>query len=217
MINEILEYSTQPYIIFWSVTMICSGVLALISLISGIGADLGFDLDLDVDADTDLEFGADASGSLFKSFCIFLNLNTIPLTIILFLLVSLNWLFGFYVNRLINPDHNSFIGWVTFIAVFVGSIPLCKICSHPLKKLFKAMVEDKESQTHAVGNVCTTTTEVTTTSGQATIKEGPTIVNLMVCTEDGQTIGRDKKAVVLKHNKKNNRYIISQVDDDIFK
>ena len=79
------------------------------------------------------------------------------------------------------------------------------------------MVEDKESQTHAVGNVCTTTTEVTTTSGQATIKEGPTIVNLMVCTEDGQTIGRDKKAVVLKHNKKNNRYIISQVDDDIFK
>ena len=209
MINEILEYSTQPYIILWSVLLICSGVLALFSLLSGIGTDLGFDLDLDVDADTDLDVNAaDASSSIFKSFCIFLNLNTIPLTIILFLLVSLNWLFGFYVNRLINPSHNPFLGWITFIAVFVGSIPVCRICSFPLKKLFKAMVEDKESQTHAIGNVCTTTTQITESSGQATIKGGPTIVNLMVCTEKGQIIKRGKKAVVLSHNQTNNRYII---------
>lgn len=216
MINQIIEYSLQPYMIFWAVLMICLTILAVFTLFTGLGSDFGFDLDLDFDAD--LEPGSpDASMSFFNGICIFLNLNTIPLTIVLFAMVSLNWLFGFYINRLINPEHNNFIGWLVFTGVFLISFPFTRVFTLPLKKLFKAMVEDKESQTHAIGNFCTTITEVTSKTGQATIKEGPTVVNLMVYADRETIISKGKKAVVLNYDKQKNRYAISEVDDDIFK
>jgi len=79
------------------------------------------------------------------------------------------------------------------------------------------MIEDKESLTQIRGSLCTALTEITERQGQASFKDGPTVVNLMVRSEDGKTIGKGKKAVVLHKDKSLNRYIISEVEDEIFK
>ena len=86
----------------------------------------------------------------------------------------------------------------------------------PLRKFFGALIEDEEKQTHSIGSICTTVTEVTDQSGQATFKDGPTVINLMVKCEPGKTISKGKKAIVLEKDSNQNRYVVSEVEDEIF-
>jgi hypothetical protein len=132
-------------------------------------------------------------------------------------LIALNWGIAILANFTFNTGHNLFIGWIIFAAVFVISVPISKLLTTPLKMLFASMIEDKESHTQIIGGLCTALTEVNESNGQASIKDGPTIVNLMVRSEEGITIAKGKKAVVLNKDQKTNRYIISEVEDEIFK
>lgn len=195
----------------WTVLLILSAVVTLFSLISGIGSDIDFDAD--IDADVDADFSTDG---ILESFYIFLNVGKVPVTLIVFTLVTINWSLGMIVNFALNPSKYSIIGWVIFAITFVVSIPLTKILTNPIKSLFSSMIEDKESMTQIIGGFCTATTEISETSGQASIKDGPTLVNLMVKSELGKTISKGKKAVVLKKDSVSNRYIISEVEEDIF-
>ena len=214
MFSEIYEYSQQSYLALWSALFIIASIITAFSLFTGFGGDVDFDVDIDVDAD--LDGHVDGQG-LLHSFYLFMNLGKVPVTLILFIIVALNWGIGIIANMTINTSHNTFIGWCIFPAAFVLSLPLTKVFAVPLKKFFGALLEDEERQTHSIGSVCTTVTEVTDTSGQATFKDGPTVINLMVKCEEGKTISKGKKAIVLEKDSNQNRYIVSEVEDEIFK
>ena len=217
MWNEILEYSQQSYMIVWSVLLAVFIILTALSLISVIGADLGIDFDFDGDMDGDISADTAAGAtSFFQSLCLFLNIGTVPVTLVIMTIVSLNWGIGLELNKVFNSGHNSLIGWPMATLIFFVTLPLTKYLTWPLKKFFKALNEDKEDHVQIIGNICNTTTEITESSGQAQIKEGPTLVGLMVKCEEGQTINKGKKAVILERDSKTNRYLISEVEDHIF-
>ncbi|MCH2206370.1 MAG: YqiJ family protein [Lentisphaerales bacterium] len=213
MINEIFELSKEIYLVPWTVLMIISSIITILSLLSGVGTDLDFDTDVDVDTDLDISLDG---GSFFQTFYLFLNVGKVPVTFIIFSIIAINWGLGLIANMIFNPGNYAIVGWIIFAVVFFISLPASKLLTNPLKCFFSKLIEDKESQTHSIGNVCTTVTDVTENSGQASIKEGPTIVNLMVKCEAGQTISKGKKAVVLSKDHSANRYIISEVEDEIF-
>lgn len=218
MINEIFELSKEVYILPWTILIIVSSVITALSLISGIGADLDFDTDVDFDIDSEIDINTHVDGgSFFQTFYLFLNVGKVPVTFIIFTIIAINWGLVLIANMALNPRNYMIIGWAIFIGVFVISFPISKIITNPLKKFFAALIEDKESQTRSIGNICTTVTEITESKGQATITEGPTIVNLMVYSEQGKTISKGKKAVVLEKDHSCNRYLISEVEDDLFK
>ena len=212
MFSEIYEYSTQPYMIFWSILVLVLAVLALLSAISGVDAD--FDLDADIEVDGEL--GGDISGDgLFEKVCIFFNVGDIPVTLIIFSFILSNWFLGLITNNIINTSHSVTLGFILSGVIFIISIPFTKVVIYPLKKVFCAMKEGDEKQNHILGNICETVTDVSQTRGQATIETSTAPLDLMVECEEGITIPKGSKAVVLEHNKNSNRYIITKLDDDI--
>lgn len=213
MFNEIFEYSQQSYIALWSALLIIAGTITAFSLFTGFGGDVDFDIDIDVDAD--LDGHVDAHG-LLHSFYLFMNLGKVPVTLIFFILVAVNWGLCLIINMTFNSSNSTLIGWLIFPVALLISFPILKVIALPLKKFFGALLEDEEKQTRSIGSICTATTEVTDKAGQASFKDGPTVINLMVMCEEGKTIQKGKKAVVIKKNDIKNRYIISEIEDDIF-
>ena len=215
MFNEILEYSQQSYLALWSALMIIVGLLAIISLFTGFDSEFDFGGDVDVDIDADLDGHVDAHG-LFHSLYAFINVGKTPITVVLFSFVVANWTICMSLNTAINTSHNLLIGWGIFAGALFLSLPIVKIIVMPLRKFYGALLEDEEKQTHSIGSICTTTSEVTDNTGQATFKDGPTVINLMVMCEEGKTISKGKQAIVLNKDKGRNRYLISEVEDNIF-
>lgn len=213
MFSEILEYSQQSYLALWSALMLLVGLLAIISLFTGFDSD--FDFGGDVDLDADLDGHVDAHG-LFHSLYVFINVGKTPITVVLFSFVVANWAICMAINTTFNTSHNILIGWAVFGGALFLSIPIVKLIVMPLRKFYGALLEDEEKQTHSVGSICTTTSEVSESSGQATFKDGPTVINLMVMCEEGKTISKGKQAIVLKKDKGRNRYLISEVEENIF-
>jgi len=215
MFSEIYEYSQQSYLALWSVLMVIVGLISIISLFTGFDNGLDLDADVDVDVDVDLDGHVDAHG-LFHSLYLFLNVGKTPFTLILFSFVISNWTICMAANTTINTGHNLLIGWGIFAGALFLSLPLVRILNIPLRKFFGALIEDEEKQTHSVGSICTTLTEVTEHNGQATFKDGPTVINLMVKCEEGKIISKGKKAIVLSKDEVQNRYVVSEVEEDIF-
>ena len=106
MWNEILEYSKQSYMIFWSVLMMIFVLLTTVSLVSGVGADLGLDMDfnLDADIDADITGGGAGNGSFLQAFCLFLNIGTVPVTFVIMTIVAINWGLGVQLNSLFRLE-----------------------------------------------------------------------------------------------------------------
>ena len=216
MFSEIYEYSQQSYLALWSALMIIIGIIAVISLFTGFDNGIDFDADVEVDIDADLDGHVDAHG-LFHSLYVFLNVGKTPITLVIFTFVIVNWTICMSLNTTFNTGHNLIIGWSIFAGALFLSLPVVRFVNYPLKKFFGALLEDEEKQTHSIGSICTTLTEVSNNNGQATFKDGPTVINLMVRCEEGKTISKGKKAIVLEKDKSQNRYLISEVEDDIFK
>ena len=211
--SEIYEYSQQSYLALWSALMVIVGVIAIISLFTGF--DNGVDLDADIDIDADLDGHVDAHG-IFHSLYLFINVGKTPITLILFAFIISNWTLCMIANTTLNTGHNLVIGWSIFAVVIFLSLPVVRVLNIPMRKFFGALIEDEEKQTHSIGSICTTTTDVTEHSGQATFKDGPTVINLMVKCEVGKTISKGKKAIVLEKDASQNRYIVSEVEEEIF-
>ncbi len=208
MFSEIFEYSQQSYLALWSVMMLIVAVLTIISLFTGFDADAS---GVDVDGDGHLE-----PEGFLHSFFVFFNIGRTPITIVIFCFVALNWSIGMALNTTLNRGHNIFVGWILFFVIIFLSLPVLKVMIIPFKKFYGALLEDEELQTKAIGSICVTQSEVTSSSGQAMIKDGPTVVNLMVMCAEGESIAQGKEAVVIEKDEQKNRYLISELQNNTF-
>jgi hypothetical protein len=79
------------------------------------------------------------------------------------------------------------------------------------------MVEDQETLNKSIGSICEVQCDVNDSSGHALIKTEASPINIMVKCEEGKIISKGSKAIVLEFDKNSSRYLISEIDDDIFK
>ena len=119
-------------------------------------------------------------------------------------------------NENFNSNHSNILGFGMSIVTLIVSIPLSKFVTWPIKKLFMKLSTDKSQHNHAVGSICEIESDVNDKHGRAIVRTGTSPLGIMVMCEEGKSISKGSKAVVLEFDKKSNRYLVAEVEDDIF-
>ena len=160
-----------------------------------VEADLDADLDLDTGAHTDLDShaqadvdaDADHSGEGLGGLMAvtrFVNMDSVPVMIVVTILVSAVWVLSMMLNHSFNPAGAPLIAALIFAGSFILGTLITKIVTMPLAKFFKKLrALDAEARIPIVGRCGTVKSgEVTTSFGQVEIekKGAPLIINVRV-------------------------------------
>lgn len=179
------------------------------------------DVDADVDADTDTSSvgstGFDSNGevSLFIGTLRFLNFGRVPFMVLLSTIILSLWSISIYCNHdasWINPGNSTTMAAVLFFPNLIASLLLSKVFTAPLVPIFaklntaeKALVIDGK-----VGTLMTSIKEEET--GQLKIDINGSIVSLSVQSNDGKTIQKGDKVVVIEKMDDGKAYIVQKIE-----
>lgn len=154
-LDELLEVSFNPANSILSILLILSVFYWIMTMVSGVGDyDIDFDTDFDADADFDapdamVEVPQDPSS--FIQFLKFLNLDIIPITFFITLVLLFTWLINVNISYYIPLPF--WLYFVTIIPAFIASLFLTKYISMPLKPIFKEINHKGEIAYDYLGRV----------------------------------------------------------------
>ncbi|CAM3966158.1 MULTISPECIES: hypothetical protein [Flavobacterium] len=135
--DELIEVSFNPANSVLSILLILSVLYWIFTIITGIGDfDIDFDADFDADVETPdgmIEVPQDPSS--FIQFLKFLNLDIIPITFFLTLVLLFTWLINVNISYMIPLPF--WMYFITIIPAFIVSLFATKYISMPLKPIFK--------------------------------------------------------------------------------
>lgn len=136
---ELYEVAFNPANTVLSILLILSVLYWLITMLSGVG---DFDLDLDVDADgvgdvnaPDGTIEVPQDPSSFIQFLKFLQLDIIPITFFLTLVLLFTWLINVNISYFLPLPY--WLYFITIIPAFIVSLFITKYVCMPLKPIFK--------------------------------------------------------------------------------
>ena len=135
--DELIAVSFNPANSILSILLILSVLYWIFTILSGIG-ELDIDFDADLDADMDAPDGmveVPHDPSSFIQFLKFLNLDIIPITFFLTLVLLFTWLINVNISYLIPLPF--WMYFITIIPAFIVSLFVTKYISMPLKPIFK--------------------------------------------------------------------------------
>jgi hypothetical protein len=214
------------------------GLVALywLSVIVGaIGMDsLDFDLDLDADIDVDIDVDVDVAvdidadvdadatgigsavgGSLFIGILRFLNFGRVPFMVLLSTIILSIWSIAIYCNHdasFINPGNSTSMAAILFFPNLIISLLLSKIFTAPLVPIF-AKLNTAEKALVIDGKVGTLMTSIKKEeTGQLKIDINGSIVSLSVQSNDGKTIQKGDKVVVIEKTEDGKAYLVQRIE-----
>ncbi|NLL06747.1 MAG: DUF1449 family protein [Clostridiaceae bacterium] len=187
-------------------------VLYWLSVIIGaIDIDL-FDFDLDLDLDLDIPEG-EVITSPFHGFLAFLNVGEIPFMIVLSVFCLSLWTISMII-AVLPIVSEGLINAILIIPNIIVSLFITKAVTHPLKGLFKGVMRDVESDIKIEGQLCTLLSDIKYGRlGQAEIERlGSSILINVKVQEQGETLLKGDKAIVLKKVEDRSYYIIKKFE-----
>ncbi len=197
------------------------GLIALYWLSTIIGVlDLSFfdvDVDLDIDADVDVDLDAEASGALqghgmFYAVLVFLNVDCIPLMIILSLVFMFFWAFAITAS-LLPIETGGFIAAGMLIPEFFLSMFCTKIVTIPLRPMFKNINKHSFDNTKTVGKFCILKNNIVPGKlGQAEISMHDRTLVINVKVRDDLEFKKGEKALVIEKDAEKDFFYIEQFD-----
>ncbi|CAA6824704.1 MAG: Unknown protein [uncultured Aureispira sp.] len=185
-----------------------------------VDVDVDMDMDVDVDADVDMDtdvasIGTASGGSAFLGILRFLNFGRVPFMVLLSTIILSVWSISIYCNHdasLINPGNSTSMAALLFFPNLIVSLLLSKIFTAPLVPIFaklntseKALVIDGK-----VGTLMTSIKEEET--GQLKIDINGSIVSLSVQSNDGKSIRKGDKVVVIEKLESGKAYIVQKIE-----
>jgi len=193
-----------------------------LDLDADIDVDIDVDVDVDVDVDIDADVDADATGigsavggSLFIGILRFLNFGRVPFMVLLSTIILSTWSIAIYCNHdasFINPGNSTSMAAILFFPNLIISLLLSKIFTAPLVPIFaklntaeKALVIDGK-----VGTLMTSIKEEET--GQLKIDINGSIVSLSVQSNNGKSIQKGDKVVVIEKTDDGKAYIVQRIE-----
>lgn len=222
--NLFLTFLLGLVSLYWLSVII--GAVGMDSLDFDLDLDADIDIDVDVDVDVDADVDADADtdatsvgsaggGSLFLGTLRFLNFGRVPFMVLLSTIILCMWSISIYCNHdasWINPGNATSMAAVLFVPNLIASLLLSKIFTAPLVPVFaklntaeKALVIDGK-----VGTLMTSIKEEET--GQLKIDINGSIVSLSVQSNDGKTIQKGDKVVVIEKTENGKAYIVQRIE-----
>ena len=195
------------------------GLITLYWLSTIIGVlDLSlFDVDVDVDADIDMDVEVDSDLSvqgqgLFHAVLVFLNVDCIPLMIVLSLVFMFLW--GFTIAASLLPfKTGGFIAAGLLIPEFFLSMIGTKIITMPLRPFFKNINQHTFDNTKTVGKFCTLKNDIVPGKlGQAEITMADRVLVINVKVRDDEVFKKGDKALVIEKDTDKDFYYIEYFD-----
>ncbi len=224
--KELLDISLLPFNAVWSVILFGLVLYWLFVMLGAVDvdafdvdvdfdvdADLDVDIDADVDVDTDVD-GSTASDSaapqpgLGVIILRFLNLDQLPLMLVLSIFILAAWVVSVIGNHYIGNNASSFaLMWLP--VVIIGGVIVTKFVTEPLKAIVKPFKSKYAESINFVGKVCEiklTTNKLEQGQAEVIIEDDPILVNVKCNSNHILKLG--DKAVIVDENKEENYYLV---------
>lgn len=145
----------------------------------------------------------------------FINIGTVPVTIILSIITFQMWLMAYFVNSLLPDAMKGMMPFIIFIMLLfmilgIVSIFLTGLTSRPFRKVFK--IKTTHGHAYLVGKICKIkTSEVTPTFGQAELQVKDSHLLLSVRATGANNLKKGGEAVILGYNKAKDTYNVKEI------
>lgn len=186
----------------------------------GIDMDVDADMDMDVDGDVDVDAHMDAQAHVHASvgmggvLMAFFYLGRVPLTVLITILVFSTWILSMLLHNAFNPSATlGPAGLALMVLCLLGGLVAVKVVGWPFALLYKAMHANPGQIRNVKGKICVMLGSASPGRiGQAEVRTdgAPVVVNVMV--DSDQELARGQEAVILRHEKKGNVFVIAPVD-----
>ena len=174
---------------------------------------LDFDIDLDVEVDGSFEASDVASAGLWSGFFRFMHVDKIPFMVVFSIFSFVFWMSLTLFNHTWNPDHDSTIALIAFIAFGLGSVGLTKLILQPMLGFFEDMEHKAKGLNEHVGDLAIVETfEVTDKFGEAKIHTGESPVVVQVRNPNRFALTRGDQVELCAFHKETGSFEVRPAD-----
>ncbi len=194
-------------LLYWLSTII--GVLDISFF--DIDVDIDADVDVDVDIDTDADVSLQGQG-VFHAVLVFLNIDCIPLMIVLSFVIIFFWCFA--IAATILPfETGGLIAAGLLIPEFFLAMFMTKIVTMPLRPVFKKVNLHSFDNTKTVGKFCILKNDLGSGKlGQAEITMADRVLVINVKVRGDDVFKKGDKALVIEKDAEKDFYYIEHFD-----
>lgn len=210
-LEELIEVSFNPANTILSILLILSVLYWIMTMVTGFGEyDIDFDTDIDADFDTPdgmVEVPNDPSS--FIQFLKFLNLDIIPITFFITLVLLFTWLINVNISYFIPLPY--WMYFITIVPAFVASLFLTKYLSMPLKPIFREINHKGEIAYDYLGRVGVLKATIENDKlGMIELVINNDPIKLLVKSNDGSLLQVGEKVQIVNENPDKKFYFVEK-------
>ena len=190
-----------------------------------VDTDIDMDIDMDIDVDIDVDVDVTLLGSqkalntpkrsFFVRCLVFFNFGRIPFMIISSFLLLTMWSISVYCNNdasWLNPSNSISMAALLFLPNLLFSLFFTKLITTPLAPIF-AKLNSASKQLVYTGKIGTLMTSIQDTeTGQLKIDIDGSVIALNVKSNEGKSIKKGAKAVIVEQIEEGKSYIVQKID-----
>ncbi|NHN25722.1 hypothetical protein FIA58_008525 [Flavobacterium jejuense] len=209
--DELIDFSFNPANSILSILLIISVLYWVFTILSGVGEfDVDFDTDIDTELDTPdgmVEVPNDPSS--FIQFLKFLNLDIIPITFFLTLVLLFTWLINVNISYLIPLPY--WVYFITILPAFIVSLFITKYISMPLKPIFKEINHKGEIAYDYLGRIGKLKSTIENDKlGMLELFINKDPIKLLVKSKDGSLLKEGEKVCIVHENPDKKFYFVEK-------
>jgi hypothetical protein len=209
--SELYEVAFNPANTILTILLMLSVVYWLFTMLSGVG---DFDLDIDTDGDIDINnpdgtIEVPQDPSIFIQFLKFLNLDIIPITFFLTLVLLFTWLINVNISYFIPLPY--WLYFITMIPAFIISLFITKYISLPLKPIFKEINHKGEETYDYLGRVALLKSTIKDAKlGMIELNINKDPIKLLAKSKNGEILKEGEKVMIIDESFDKKFYIVEK-------
>jgi len=207
--QEFLHISFSPVNTVLSVLLILAVIYWLFTIITGLDIDIGIDADFDTDVDApDGQIHVTDNSSDFIQFLKFLNLDIVPISYFLTIVLFFTWLGSFYVEVYFSPE--LWIAVITVFTMFFLAILFTKLLLKPLNPFFREINHKGEKPHDFLGREGRMKSTIHgDKTGILEVFIGSDPMTLMVKSKDGEKIEHGITVIIVDEDPQRKFYYVA--------
>lgn len=211
--SELYEVAFNPANTVLTILLILSVVYWLFTMLSGVG---DFELDLDIDTDGEIDINnpdgtieVPQDPSMFVQFLKFLNLDIIPITFFLTLVLLFTWLINVNISYFIPLPY--WLYFITIIPAFIASLFITKYVSLPLKPIFKEINHKGEEAYDYLGRIAVLKSTIKDDKlGMIELNINNDPIKLLAKSKNGEILKEGEKVMIIDESSDKKFYIVEK-------
>lgn len=209
--DELIEVSFNPANSILSILLILSVFYWIMTMVTGVG-DYNIDLDADIDADFDAPDGmveVPSDPSSFIQFLKFLNLDIIPITFFITLVLLFTWVINVNISYYIPLPY--WMYFITILPAFIASLFFTKYISLPLKPIFKEINHKGEIAHDYLGRIGILKSTIENDKlGMLELVINRDPIKLLVKSKDGSLLKVGENVCIVNENPDKKFYLVEK-------